>query len=96
VTIFPTIIEPTLAFIPDIDFEPKIPMKNVTHNYHDLKEELDLFMESEDANYERFSDCLAARRRKAAEQAAPPPGKSIGKIFQCGRAGVATFFFELL
>jgi hypothetical protein len=44
-----------------------------------LQEELDVFMESEDANYDRFSDCLAARRRQAAEQAAPPPAKSIGK-----------------
>jgi hypothetical protein len=47
-----------------------------------LQEELDVFMESEDANYDRFSDCLAARRRQAAEQAAPPPAKSIGKFFQ--------------
>ena len=38
-----------------------------------------MFMESEDANYERFSDCLAAGRRQVAEQVAPPPGKSIGK-----------------
>jgi hypothetical protein len=47
-----------------------------------LQEELDVFMESEDANYDRFSDCLAARRRQAAEMAAPPPAKSIGK-FSC-------------
>jgi len=40
-------------------------------------EELDVYMESEEANYQLFSDSLTSKRRAAAEQAAPPPSASI-------------------
>ena len=42
------------------------------------QEELDVYMESDEANYQMFSDNLNNKRRVAAEQAAPPPSASIG------------------
>merc|ERR1719369_1759005 len=41
------------------------------------QEELDVYMESDEANYQLFSDSLTSKRRAAAEQAAPPPSASI-------------------
>jgi len=41
------------------------------------QEELDVYMESDEANYQLFSDNLNNKRRVAAEQAAPPPSASI-------------------
>jgi len=41
------------------------------------QEELDVYMESDEANYQMFSDNLNNKRRVAAEQAAPPPSASI-------------------
>ena len=40
-------------------------------------QELDLYMESEEADYENFSDKLTSRRREAAEATAPVPSASI-------------------
>ena len=45
------------------------------------QEELDVYMESEEANYQLFSDSLTSKRRAAAEQAAPPPSASISMSF---------------
>jgi len=41
------------------------------------QEELDLYMETEEANYQLFADSKTASRRAAAEQAAPAPSTSI-------------------
>jgi len=42
-----------------------------------VQQELDVYMESEEADYQLFSDTKTANRRAAAEQAAPPPSSSI-------------------
>ena len=42
-----------------------------------LQDELDLYMESEAADYNKFSESLANRRRQAADQMAPAPTRSI-------------------
>jgi len=41
------------------------------------QEELDVYMESDEANYQMFSDQLTNKRRAIAEQAAPAPSASI-------------------
>merc|ERR1719260_419801 len=42
-----------------------------------LLQQLDVNRESDEANYQLFSDSLTSKRRAAAEQAAPPPSASI-------------------
>ena len=41
--------------------------------------ELDLYMETDEADYTKFSEGMATRRRQAADEAAPPSTRSIGK-----------------
>lgn len=40
-------------------------------------QELDVYMETEEADYRQFSDKLTSRRREVAEQSAPSPSASI-------------------
>merc|ERR1712045_283664 len=55
-------------------------LRQLEVNSRDIKatqEELDLYMESEEANYQIFSDSKTAMRRAIAEQVAPSPSSSI-------------------
>ena len=55
-------------------------LRQLEVNSRDIRatqEELDLYMESDEANYQIFSDSKTAMRRAIAEQAAPSPSSSI-------------------
>ena len=43
-----------------------------------VQDELDVYMESEEADYSKFSEGLAVKRRQVADEAAPAPTRSIG------------------
>ena len=49
--------------------------------------ELDLYMETDEADYTKFSEGMATRRRQAADEAAPPPTRSIGKLRVASKPG---------
>jgi len=66
--------------VPFLTLQRQSLLQQLQVNQRDIiatQEELDLYMDSDDANYEKFSDNLTKRRRQNAELAAPPPTASI-------------------
>lgn len=66
--------------VPFLTLQRQSLLQQLQVNQRDIvatQEELDLYMDSDDANYEKFSDNLTKRRRQNAEMAAPPPTASI-------------------
>ena len=66
--------------VPFLTLQRQSLLRQLEVNSRDIKatqEELDLYMESDEANYQIFSDSKTALRRAAAEQAAPSPSSSI-------------------
>jgi len=66
--------------IPFLTLQRQSLLQQLEVNRRDIlatQEELDVYMESEEANYQLFSDSLTNKRRAAAEQAAPAPSASI-------------------
>jgi len=66
--------------VPFLTLQRQSLLRQLEVNSRDIKatqEELDLYMESEEANYQIFSDSKTAMRRAIAEQVAPSPSSSI-------------------
>jgi len=66
--------------VPFLTLQRQSLLQQLDVNRRDIQatqEELDVYMESEEANYQLFSDSLNNKRRAAAEQAAPTPSASI-------------------
>lgn len=66
--------------VPFLTLQRQSLLQQLQVNQRDIvatQEELDLYMDSDDANYEKFADNLTKRRRQNAEMAAPPPTASI-------------------
>jgi len=66
--------------VPFLTLQKQSLLQQLEVNRRDIlatQEELDVYMESDEANYQLFSDSLTSKRRAAAEQAAPPPSASI-------------------
>ena len=70
--------------VPFLTLQKQSLLQQLEVNRRDIlatQEELDVYMESDEADYQQFSDSLTNKRRAAAEQAAPPPSASISKGF---------------
>ena len=68
--------------VPFLTLQKQSLLQQLEVNRRDIlatQEELDVYMESDEANYQLFSDSLTSKRRAAAEQAAPSPSASIGR-----------------
>jgi len=66
--------------VPFLTLQRQSLLQQLEINQRDIlatQQELDVFMESEEANYQQFSDKLTNKRREVAEQVAPPPSASI-------------------
>ena len=66
--------------VPFLTLQRQSLLQQLEINQRDIvatQQELDVFMESEDANYRQFSDKLTNKRREVAEQVAPHPSASI-------------------
>jgi len=66
--------------VPFLTLQRQSLLRQLEVNSRDIKatqEELDLYMESDEANYQIFSDSKTAMRRAIAEQVAPSPSSSI-------------------
>lgn len=66
--------------VPFLTLQRQALLRQLEVNSRDIlatQEELDVYMESEEANYQLFSDSKTAIRRAAAEQVAPCPSSSI-------------------
>jgi len=66
--------------VPFLTLQKQSLLQQLEVNRRDIlatQEELDVYMESDEADYQQFSDSLTNKRRAAAEQAAPPPSASI-------------------